>query len=77
VRTPSPRARISRFGLGLDLDPGTRGCGVGVEARVKLGPVSLLALTQTPEGMLKLPATQGEGIPGARLQIGNANRRIG
>ena len=39
---------------GLGLYHGKRGCGVSVEAHVKLGPVTLLALTQTADGRLKL-----------------------
>ncbi len=61
---------------GLGLYHGKRGYGVSVEARVKLGPVTLLAMTQTAEGQLKLLATEGESIPGPTLQIGNTNSRI-
>jgi L-arabinose isomerase len=61
---------------GLGLYHGKRGFGVSVEARVKLGPVVLLAMTQTSDGLLKLMAAEGESIPGATLQIGNTNSRI-
>jgi len=61
---------------GLGLYHGKRGYGVSVEARVKLGPVTLLALTQTADGHLKLLASEGESISGATLQIGNTNSRI-
>ena len=61
---------------GLGLYHGKRGYGVSVEAHVKLGPVTLLALTQTADGRLKLLASEGESIPGAMLQIGNTNSRI-
>jgi len=61
---------------GLGLYHGKRGFGVSVEARVKLGPVTLLALTQTVDGKLKLLATEGESIAGPTLQIGNTNSRI-
>jgi L-arabinose isomerase len=61
---------------GLGLYHGKRGYGVSVEANVKLGPVSLLALTQTADGRLKILASQGESIPGATLSIGNTNSRI-
>ena len=61
---------------GLGLYHGKRGFGVSVEARVKLGPVTLLAMTQTADGQLKLLAAQGESIPGPTLQIGNTNSRI-
>jgi L-arabinose isomerase len=61
---------------GLGLYHGKRGHGVSVEARVKLGPVTLLALTQTAGGQLKLLAAEGESVPGPTLQIGNTNSRI-
>jgi L-arabinose isomerase len=61
---------------GLGLYHGKRGFGVSVEARVKLGPVSLLAMTQTADGQLKLLGAGGESIPGPTLQIGNTNSRI-
>jgi len=61
---------------GLGLYHGKRGFGVSVEARVKLGPVSLLALTQTADGQLKLLAAEGESVSGPTLQIGNTNSRI-
>ena len=61
---------------GLGLYHGKRGFGVSVEARVKLGPVTLLAMTQTADGQLKLLAAGGESIPGPTLQIGNTNSRI-
>lgn len=61
---------------GLGLYHGKRGFGVSVEARVKLGPVTLLAMTQTADGQLKLLAAEGESIAGPTLQIGNTNSRI-
>jgi L-arabinose isomerase len=61
---------------GLGLFHGKRGCGVSVEARVKLGPVTLLALTQTADGLLGFVAAQGESVAGPTLQIGNTNSRI-
>ncbi len=61
---------------GLGLYHGKRGFGVSVEARVKLGPVTLLALTQTADGQLKILAAEGESVPGPMLQIGNTNSRI-
>jgi L-arabinose isomerase len=61
---------------GLGLYHGKRGFGVSVEARVKLGPVMLLAMTQTADGKLKLLAAEGESIAGPTLQIGNTNSRI-
>jgi L-arabinose isomerase len=61
---------------GLGLYHGKRGFGVSVEARVKLGPVTLGALTQTPDGQLKMLAAEAESISGPTLQIGNTNSRI-
>ncbi len=61
---------------GLGLYHGKRGYGVSVEAKVKLGPVTVLAMTQTADGKLKMLASQGESIPGDTLAIGNTNSRI-
>jgi L-arabinose isomerase len=43
---------------------------------VKTGPITILAVTQTAEGKLKLLAAEGESIPGPRLEIGNTNSRL-
>lgn len=61
---------------GLGLYHGKRGSGVSVEFHVKLGPVSILCLTQTAEGSLKMIAAEGESIPGPTLRIGNTNSRL-
>jgi L-arabinose isomerase len=61
---------------GLDLYHGKRGYGVSVETRVKTGPVTLLGVTQTAEGNLKMLTAQGESIPGPVLKIGNSNSRL-
>ena len=61
---------------GLGLYHGKRGCGVSVEFKVKTGPVTLLGMTQTAEGRLKMIATEGESIPGPILKIGNTNSRL-
>lgn len=61
---------------GLGLYHGKRGHGVSVEFNVKHGPVTILGLTQTADGKLKLNAAEGESIPGPILQIGNTNSRI-
>ncbi len=61
---------------GLGLYHGKSGSGVSVEARVKLGPVTLLALTQTADGRLKLITAEGESIAGPTLAIGNTNSRV-
>jgi len=58
---------------GLELYHGKRGAGVSVEASIRLGPVTLLGLTQTAGGRLKLLAAEGESVAGERLRIGNTN----
>jgi len=61
---------------GLGLYHGKRGFGVSVEFKVKTGPVTLLAMTQTAEGSLKMLSAQGESLPGPILKIGNTNSRL-
>lgn len=61
---------------GLGLYHGKAGFGVSVEFNVKRGPVTILAVTQTEDGMLKLLAAEGESLPGPILKIGNTNSRI-
>jgi len=61
---------------GLGLYHGKRGYGVSVEFSVRPGPVTILCMTQTADGRLKMIAAEGEVIPGPRLQIGNTNSRI-
>lgn len=61
---------------GLGLYHGKRGYGISVEFKVKTGPVTILGMTQTAEGRLKLIAAEGESIPGATMQIGNTNSRL-
>ena len=61
---------------GLGLYHGKRGRGISVEARVKAGPVTILGLTQTGKGNLKMLVAEGQSIPGPILRIGNTNSRI-
>jgi L-arabinose isomerase len=61
---------------GLGLYHGKRGYGISVEFKVKTGPVSILGMTQTADGRLKMLAAEGESIPGDTLQIGNTNSRL-
>jgi L-arabinose isomerase len=61
---------------GLGLYHGKRGSGVSVECKVKTGPVTLLALTQTAAGKLKMLTAEGESIAGPILKIGNTNSRV-
>jgi L-arabinose isomerase len=61
---------------GLGLFHGKAGQGVSVEMKVKNGPITLLGMTQTRDGNLKMLAAEGESIPGTILQIGNTNSRL-
>ncbi len=61
---------------GLGLYHGKRGSGVSVEFQVKSGPVTILGLTQTADGSLKLVGAEGESLPGPILRIGNTNSRL-
>ncbi len=61
---------------GLGLYHGKRGYGISVEFNVRTGPITLLGLTQTADGRLKMIAAEGESIPGPRLEIGNTNSRL-
>jgi L-arabinose isomerase len=61
---------------GLGLFHGKRGSGIAVEARVKTGPVTILTVTQTADGRLKLLTAEGESLPGPTLRVGNTTSRI-
>jgi L-arabinose isomerase len=61
---------------GLGLYHGKRGYGISVEFSVKLGPITILGVTQTADGRLKLLVAEGESIPGATLKLGNTNSRL-
>ncbi|MBL8161759.1 MAG: arabinose isomerase, partial [Anaerolineae bacterium] len=61
---------------GLGLFHGKRGYGLSVEFKVRQGPVTILCMTQTADGRLKMLAADGESIPGDTLQIGNTNSRL-
>ena len=61
---------------GLSLYHGKRGYGISVEFNVRLGPVTILGITETADGRLKFLLAEGESIAGERLQIGNTNSRI-
>ena len=54
---------------------GKPGKGLSVEMKVKHGPVTLLAVVQTRDGLLKMIYAEGESIPGPILEIGNTNSR--
>jgi L-arabinose isomerase len=60
----------------LKLFHGKAGTGLSVEFTVRLGPVTILCVTQTADGRLKLLVAEGESIPGPTFRIGNTNSRI-
>lgn len=61
---------------GLGLYHGKRGRGISVEFKVRQGPITILGMTQTADGNLKMVAAEGESIPGPILRIGNTNSRL-
>ena len=60
----------------LSLYHGKSGAGLSIEMKVRLGPVTILGVTQTAGGRLKLIAAEGESISGPTFRIGNTNSRI-
>jgi L-arabinose isomerase len=60
----------------LKLYHGKAGAGLSIEMKVRLGPVTILGVSQTADGRLKLLAAEGESIPGPTFRIGNTNSRI-
>jgi L-arabinose isomerase len=60
----------------LKLYHGKSGAGLSIEMKVRLGPVTILCVTQTADGRLKLVAAEGESIAGPTFRIGNTNSRI-
>jgi L-arabinose isomerase len=60
----------------LKLYHGKSGAGLSIEMKVKLGPVTILGVTQTADGRLKLLAAEGESVPGPTFKIGNTNSRV-
>jgi L-arabinose isomerase len=60
----------------LKLYHGKSGAGLSIEMKVRLGPVTILGVTQTAGGKLKLVAAEGESIAGPTFRIGNTNSRI-
>jgi L-arabinose isomerase len=60
----------------LELYHGKSGAGLSIEMKVRLGPVTILGLSQTADGRLKLLAAEGDSIAGPTFKIGNTNSRI-
>ena len=44
--------------------------------KVRLGPVTILGVTQTADGRLKLIVAEGESVAGETFRIGNTNSRL-
>ena len=61
---------------GMGLYHGKRGAGVSVEAKVKVGPITTLNVTQTSEGGLKFIISEGESVVGDIMQIGNTQTHV-
>ncbi|MCC6728966.1 MAG: L-fucose/L-arabinose isomerase family protein [Chthonomonadales bacterium] len=60
----------------LRLYHGKAGFGVSPEFAVRTGPVTIVGVTQTVDGRLKLLAAEGESLPGPIMNIGNTNSRL-
>ena len=60
----------------LKLYHGKAGAGLSIEMKVRLGPVTILGMTQTADGRLALMAAEGESVAGPTFRIGNTNSRI-
>jgi L-arabinose isomerase len=60
----------------LALYHGKAGAGLSIEMKVRPGPVTILCVSQTADGRLKLIAAEGESIEGPTFRIGNTNSRI-
>lgn len=61
---------------GMGLYHGKQGTGVSVEAKVGLGPITTLNVTQTGEGKLKFISSEGESTKGPIMQIGNTQTPV-
>lgn len=61
---------------GMGVYHGKRGKGVSVEAEVIEGPVTLLGITQTREGRLKMIVSEAQAVKEPILTIGNTQTHI-
>jgi L-arabinose isomerase len=61
---------------GMGLYHGKQGTGVSVEAKVKIGPITTLNVTQTGNGKLKLIISEGDSTNGPIMRIGNTQTPV-
>jgi len=61
---------------GMGLYHGKWGTGVSVEATVRKGPVTMLNVTQTGDGKLRMITNEGEAIEAPILRIGNTMTHV-
>lgn len=59
----------------LSVYHGKRGRGPSVEYKLKVGPITILGLTQTYEGQFKMVVAEGESLAGPIPATGNTNTR--
>lgn len=59
----------------LSVYHGKRGSGPSVEYKLKVGPITMLGLTQTHDGRFKMVVAEGESLPGPIPATGNTNTR--
>ena len=60
---------------GLSVYHGKRGLGVGVEFQLKVGPITLVCLSQTYDGRFRFVVAEGESLAGPIPPTGNTNTR--
>lgn len=61
---------------GMGLYHGKQGTGVSVEAKVRTGPITNLACTQTIDGRLKFIITEAQSTDGPIMTIGNTQTPV-
>ena len=61
---------------GLGVYHGKQGSGVSVEATVKSGPVTMMGITQTYDGRLRMIISEGEATDDEIMRIGNTQTHV-